>query len=124
MVWWWVLNHAILLGSLIKFGFVLSTIQSAIKATNAKGKKDKKKPKKSAIDPIEDEAAVEGEAPSKGPVEMTAEELADEEWGAVKEKGKKSKKSKGKKGKAQDDEDDETPGTPGKCTIFDNTLVS
>lgn len=112
MVWWWVLNHAILLGSLIKFGFVLSTIQSAIKATNAKGKKDKKKPKKNALDPVEDEPAVdgEGEAPSKGPVEMTAEELADEEWGAVKEKGKKSKKGKGKKGKAQEEEEDETPG--------------
>lgn len=41
---------------------------------------------------------------------MTAEELADEEWGAVKEKGKKSKKGKGKKGKAQEEEEDETPG--------------
>lgn len=46
----------------------------------------------------------------KGPVEMTAEELADEEWGPVKEKGKKGKKGKGKKGKAVDDEDEDKPG--------------
>lgn len=38
---------------------------------------------------------------------MTAEELADEEWGPVKDKGKKAKKGKGKKGKVQDDEDGE-----------------
>jgi translation initiation factor 5B len=36
---------------------------------------------------------------------MTAE-LADEEWGPVKEKGKKAKKGK-QKSKAQDDEDEE-----------------
>ena len=40
-------------------------------------------------------------------MEMTAEDLADEEWGPVKEKGKKGKKGKGKKGKAQADEDEE-----------------
>lgn len=40
---------------------------------------------------------------------MTAEELADEEWGPVKEKGgKKGKKGKGKKAK-DDDEDEEAP---------------
>ena len=38
---------------------------------------------------------------------MTAEELADEEWGPVKEKSKKGKKGKGKKGKKDDDEEDE-----------------
>lgn len=41
---------------------------------------------------------------------MTAEELADEEWGPVKEK--KSKKGKGKKGKTQnEDVEEENPGT-------------
>jgi translation initiation factor 5B len=43
----------------------------------------------------------------KKPVEVTAEDLADEEWGPVKEKGKKAKKGKGKKGKAQDESDNE-----------------
>ena len=38
---------------------------------------------------------------------MTADELADEEWGPVKEKGKKAKKGKGKKGKALDEDEDE-----------------
>lgn len=44
-------------------------------------------------------------------MEVTADDLADEEWGPV--KGKKGKKGKGKKGKAaQDDEDeDAAPGT-------------
>lgn len=41
---------------------------------------------------------------------MTAEELADEEWGPVKEKGKKAKKGKGKKGKVADDEEEDKPG--------------
>ena len=87
----------------------ISLIQSAIKVTNAKGKKSKSK--KNAIDPIEDGPTVDGEggASSKGPVEMTVEALADEEWGAIKEKGAKSKKAKGKKGKTQEDED-QTPG--------------
>lgn len=44
---------------------------------------------------------------AKKPVEMTAEDLADEEWGPVKEKGKKAKKGKGKKGKTQADEDED-----------------
>jgi translation initiation factor 5B len=43
-------------------------------------------------------------------VEVTAEDLADEEWGPVKEKGKKGKKGK-KKGKEADvDEDESKPG--------------
>lgn len=111
------MNDAISLGFLIKIDFVISTIQSAIKATNAKAKKDKKKPKKNFIDPVEDELAFDGEekAPSKGPVEMTAEELADEEWGAV-TKEKKGKKAKGKKGKVQEDEEDGTPGM--SCVIL------
>jgi hypothetical protein len=57
------------------------------------------------ISPQADEVLV-----AKKPVEVTAEDLADEEWGPVKDKGKKVKKGKGKKGKAQDESDnDEKP---------------
>jgi translation initiation factor 5B len=54
-------------------------------------------------------AAAESETadPPKAAVEVTAEELADEEWGTVKEKGKKGKKGKGKKGKEDVEEVDE-----------------
>ncbi|KAJ6463233.1 hypothetical protein C8R47DRAFT_1238517 [Mycena vitilis] len=82
-------------------------LMSAIKATT-KGKKDKKKPKKATpSDAVDDPQGSDGEAAatSKKPVEVTAEDLADEEWGPVKEK--KSKKGKGKKAKAQDDSEDE-----------------
>jgi translation initiation factor 5B len=50
----------------------------------------------------------EAEPATKAPVEMTAEELADEEWGPVKEKGGKKKKGKGKdkKAAAEEPEDD------------------
>lgn len=44
---------------------------------------------------------------------MTAEELADEEWGAPKEKGKKAKKGK-KKGKAQDSDEEQA----GKHSLY------
>ncbi|RDB15518.1 Eukaryotic translation initiation factor 5B [Hypsizygus marmoreus] len=88
-------------------------LMSALKATAAKGKKDKKKPKKNVVEDVANGSALgEGsdaeDAPastSKGPIQVTAEDLADEEWGPVKEKKKKDKK-KGKKGKAQDDEDE------------------
>jgi hypothetical protein len=43
---------------------------------------------------------------AKKPVEVTAEDLADEEWGPVKEK-KKDKKGKSKKGKQLQDEGEE-----------------
>ena len=62
------------------------------------------------MDTVDDIAEAEGsggEAPKKGAVQMTADELADEEWGPVKEKGKKAKKGKGKKGKALDEDEDE-----------------
>ena len=57
---------------------------------------------------------------------MTAEELADEEWGPVKEKSKKAKKGKGKKGKKDEDEEEEEekkeeeskPGTLETIHIF------
>jgi len=53
-------------------------------------------------------AAAKGDisAPKSGIV--TADDLADEEWGPVKEKGKKVKKGKAKKSKAEDE--DETAG--------------
>ena len=50
---------------------------------------------------------------------MTAEELADEEWGPVKDK-KKGKKAKGKKSKAQDDDDADEEPAPGACKDASN----
>lgn len=91
-----------------------------IKSTSQKGKKDKKKDKKKGGADVSfadgagpgegsdgEDAAAKGDisAPKKA-VQMTAEELADEEWGPVKEKGKKAKKGK-KKGKTQDDDEEE-----------------
>ena len=57
----------------------------------------------------EEAAAAKGDisAPKSGVV-VTADDLADEEWGLVKEKDKKVKKGKTKKGKAEDE--DETAG--------------
>lgn len=59
-----------------------------------------------------DEALDEEPAPvvGKAPVEMTADDLADEEWGPSTEKGKKGKKGKGKKGKTQNEEEEVVPG--------------
>ena len=54
-------------------------------------------------DPVED---ADTPAPSKQAVEVTAEVLADEEWGPVKEKKNKDKKGK-KKGKAAAEEEEE-----------------
>jgi len=83
-----------------------SQTQSAIKASNIKGKKEKKKPKKEkesvsfADGPPPGEGESDEEHRAKGaltnqnkPMEMTAEELADEEWGPS-SKDKKSKKKK------------------------------
>ncbi|GLB33308.1 putative translation-initiation factor 2 [Lyophyllum shimeji] len=87
------------------FGGLMSTL----KASTAKGKKDKKKPKKGAIEPIPDvEEGEEVEAPveSKAPITVTADDM-DDEWGPVKEKKKKDKKGKGKKGKVQEEEEEE-----------------
>ncbi|KAI1788965.1 hypothetical protein LXA43DRAFT_1183593 [Ganoderma leucocontextum] len=109
-------------------------LMSVIKASNKKGKKDKKKDKKGANDVTFEDGPPPGEgsdtevaaakgdvsAPKPG-VQMTAEELADEEWGPVK-KEKKGKKGK-KKGKAaQDDEEEEeekpaeAPAAPEKAS--------
>lgn len=56
-------------------------------------------------------AAAKGDisAPRPG-VLVTPDDLADEEWGPVKERGKKGKTGKGKKSKAEDDDDDAIPG--------------
>ena len=77
-------------------------------------KKDKRKAKKGVVE--------EGAAPEQplteetipvpqpinvpqGPIEMTPDDLADEEWGPVGEKGKKAKKGKAKKTKGNEDGD-------------------
>ncbi|KAJ2918206.1 hypothetical protein MD484_g2161, partial [Candolleomyces efflorescens] len=81
-------------------------LMSAIKASSNK-KKDKKK-KNKPVQEDEDEEIAEGAAPvDKGPVQMTAEELADEEWGPVSSKDKKKKDKKGKKKSNAVDEDEE-----------------
>ena len=105
-------------------------LQSAIKASSQKNKKEKKKEKKGGAAKWNDVSFADGPAPGEGSdgeaaaakgdisapkagVQMTADELADEEWGPVKEKGKKGKKGK-KKGKAQDEEEEEEE-KPGEC---------
>ena len=71
-----------------------------VKEKGGKKKKGKKGKGKVADDDEEDGAPIEASATpvedveSKKPVEMTAEELADEEWGSAKSKGKKGKKGK------------------------------
>ncbi|KAF8509436.1 hypothetical protein BU17DRAFT_77853 [Hysterangium stoloniferum] len=103
------------------FGGLMSTIKAV------KNKKDKK-PKKGAAAVTfqegpppaegsdgEETAAKEDISAAKAPVQVTAEELADEEWGPVKEKTKKGKK--GKKGKAQKAEDEEEELEPGETHI-------
>lgn len=103
--------------------------QAAIQASSTKGKKDKKKTKTKGTHTDAGEgpsvsfadgprpgegsdtegAAAKGDisAPAK-PVTVTADDLADEEWGPVKEKG--GKKKKGKKGKV-DEEKENKQGT-------------
>ncbi|KAF8131166.1 hypothetical protein EV363DRAFT_1584023 [Boletus edulis] len=82
-------------------------LMSAIKASTGKAKKDKKKAKKvhEDFDELLDEEPVA--VAEKAPVEMTADDLADEEWGPSKDKSKKGKKGKGKKGKVQHEEEEE-----------------
>ncbi|CCO37330.1 Eukaryotic translation initiation factor 5B Short=eIF-5B [Rhizoctonia solani AG-1 IB] len=93
-------------------------LMSAIKASSGK-KKDKKKNKKGA-DPVDDAepkaeanegAAADDTGAPKAPVEMTAEDLADEEWGPAKTKKDKGKKGK-KKGAAKAEEKDEDEEEP------------
>lgn len=54
-------------------------------------------------EPLDEEPAAVVE---KVPVEMTADDPADEEWGPSQDKGKKGKKGKGKKAKAQNEEEE------------------
>ena len=86
--------------------------------------KDKKKGKKGLVeeDAVSEHPAVEDSVPApqpvnvpKGPIEMTAEDLADEEWGPVGEQAKKGKKAKGKKAKA---DGDDGISTPSECILF------
>lgn len=88
---------------------------AAIRSTEGrkKAKKDKKKAKKGAIDDDEDENvdgddAGEDVVPKSAPVQMTAEDFADEEFGPSKPKakGKKGKKQKGGAQPGIDDDDD------------------
>ncbi|KAI0299753.1 hypothetical protein B0F90DRAFT_1810587 [Multifurca ochricompacta] len=98
------------------FGGLMSTLRVTQK--NRKDKKDKKKKGVADIGKTSvsfadgpppgegsdgEAAAAKGDisAPKTG-VEVTPDDLADEEWGPVKEKGKKGKKGEGKKGKAED----------------------
>lgn len=83
-------------------------LQSLI-SSSTKGKKDKKKKTKPTYD--DDEFAITNEDPSnslesKKPVEVTAEDLAEEEWGPIKDKKKKDKKGKSKKGKEIEEEEE------------------
>jgi translation initiation factor 5B len=90
--------------------FQLTLPQSAIKSSQAnKGKKEKKKAKKA---PVEDDLDLpdddDAKPVSKAPVEVTADDLADEEWGPVKEKGGKKKKGKGKNAATEETAEDES----------------
>lgn len=96
-----------------------STLRATQKNKEKKGKKKKYESKEPSVSfesgphPGEgsdgEAAAAKGDisAPKSGVV-VTADDLADEEWGSAKEKGKKVKKGKAKKGKA--DDEDETAG--------------
>jgi translation initiation factor 5B len=79
--------------------------QSLIKPSNAtaKSKKDKKQ-KAKIIDLDEGEDRNISHSASKAPVEVTADELLDEEWGPAKEKKKKDKKGKAKADSGDEDE--------------------
>lgn len=89
-------------------------LMSAVRASEKrkKDKKNKKKAKAADIDEEDDFAAEskqqddaepEVDLASKAPVEMTTDQLMEEEFGPVKPKGGKGKK--GKKGKAQQPDD-------------------
>ncbi|KAG8694074.1 hypothetical protein FRC09_010080 [Ceratobasidium sp. 395] len=97
-------------------------LMSAIKASTGK-KKDKKKGKKADVtfedgpppgegDEAEEAAAKGDISAPKAAVQMTAEELADEEWGPVKTKKDKGKKGKKKGGKVAAEEEEEEVAAP------------
>ncbi|KIM45784.1 hypothetical protein M413DRAFT_440821 [Hebeloma cylindrosporum] len=82
-------------------GGLMSLISSSTKA-----KKDKKKKAKPSYEDDEPNEDPSNSTESKKPVEVTAEDLADEEWGPVKDKKKKDKKGKGKKVKEIEEEEE------------------
>ncbi|KAH6915473.1 hypothetical protein BKA70DRAFT_1420426 [Coprinopsis sp. MPI-PUGE-AT-0042] len=85
-------------------------LMSTIKATAGKPKKEKKKKAKANEDDEPLEGAEETAAASKAPVEVTADDLMDDEWGPVKEKkGKKDKKGKSKKNSKVDENGEDEP---------------
>ncbi|KAJ4491720.1 hypothetical protein C8R41DRAFT_833842 [Lentinula lateritia] len=85
-------------------------LMSAIKASSNKPKKDKKKIKK---DYVSTEPS-DNEATSKQATVVTADDFVDDEWGPLKDKGKKSKKGKNNQHKAvkENIEDVETKPEP------------
>ncbi|KAF5364381.1 hypothetical protein D9756_000896 [Leucocoprinus leucothites] len=86
-------------------------LMSLLKSNTKKKEKKEKKKTKAGVSDLPTEDVPEDEAaavPSKQAIEVTAEDLADEEWGPVKEKKKKDKKGK-KKGKAVAEEEEEDP---------------
>ncbi|KAG8936684.1 hypothetical protein FRC02_000142 [Tulasnella sp. 418] len=93
-------------------------LMSAIKKSNAKvSKKDKKKGKKKVED--EDlqevtEVQHEDSLQNKGPIEVTAEDLADEEWAPSAKKKGKGQSGKDKTSKTEEDEaeDKDSTGQP------------
>jgi len=92
-------------------------LQSLI-SSSSKGKKDKKKKTKPTYD--DDEFAITNESnslESKKPVEVTAEDLAEEEWGPAKEKKKKDKKGKGKKDEDIEEEEVKVVEEKGTLTL-------
>ncbi|KAF8495216.1 hypothetical protein F5888DRAFT_1843837 [Russula emetica] len=102
------------------FGGLMSTLRATQKNKEKKGKKKKDDNKEPSVSfesgppPGEgsdgEAAAAKGDisAPKSGVV-VTADDLADGEWGPVKEKGKKVKKGKAKKNKAEDEDETAAP---------------
>ncbi|TFL05444.1 hypothetical protein BDV98DRAFT_500164, partial [Pterulicium gracile] len=89
-------------------------LMSAIKASSKKKDKKKKGTVERLDFPEEDDTSAQDTVEQeKKPVEVTADDLADEEWGAVKEKGKKGKKGqKNKPSAAEPVEKQEAPPAP------------
>ncbi|KAK2462273.1 hypothetical protein APHAL10511_005579 [Amanita phalloides] len=99
-------------------------LMSVIKAN--KKKKDKKKSKKGTEDvhdgsaEVADIAAEDGGA--KNAIQVTADSLADEEWGQAKEKKKKDKKKKEKD--PADEGDGQIDGDKPVATVVDEPIVA
>jgi hypothetical protein len=131
--WLWEMKHRVIWKRTLAYVSVTShsstpqpfSFQPTITAT-AKNKKDKKKTNKSVAEPPDaavstsngqpEERSKELSVPEQQmltyqhPVEMTADDIVDEEWGPVNEKGKKAKKGMGKKEKVNEDGNEPTFG--------------